>query len=56
MIKMTERTGIEYKQIKIPTEILACAGGASGIGLGLGVGVGVGVGGIYYSLQSPETQ
>ena len=56
MIKMTKRTGVEYKQIKIPTEILALAGGASGIGVGVGVGVGMGGGGIYSSLQRPETQ
>ena len=57
MIKMTKRTGIEYRQIKTPNGSLAGAG-ASGIGLrfGSGVGVGVGVGGINYSLQTPETQ
>ena len=59
MIKMTKRTGIEYRQIKTPNGSLAGAG-ASGIGLtfgsGVGVGVGVGVGGINYSLQIPEMQ
>ena len=57
MIKMTKRTGIEYRQIKTPNGSLAGAG-ASGIGLrfGSGVGVGVGVGGINYSLQTPEMQ
>jgi len=53
---MTKRTGIEYRQIKTTTGTLACAGGASGIGLGVGSGVGVGVGGIYFSLQTLETQ
>jgi len=49
IIKMTKRTGIEYRQIKT-------ANGSLPDSSGMGYGFGEGLGGIYYSLQTPETQ